>query len=36
VLTGGFSDAELHEAGASAVFASLSDLLKHLDDTPLS
>jgi HAD superfamily hydrolase (TIGR01549 family) len=36
VLTGGFSDAELHEAGASDVFASLSDLLAHLSDTPLS
>ena len=36
VLTGGFSDAELHEAGASAVFASLSDLLARLDATPLS
>jgi HAD superfamily hydrolase (TIGR01549 family) len=36
VLTGGFSEAELHEAGASAVFASLSDLLANLDATPLS
>ena len=36
VLTGGFSEAELHEAGASAVFASLSDLLANLDTTPLS
>jgi HAD superfamily hydrolase (TIGR01509 family) len=36
VLTGGFSDAELREAGASAVFASLSDLLAHLDATSLS
>jgi HAD superfamily hydrolase (TIGR01509 family) len=36
VLTGGFSEAELLEAGASCAFASLSDLLAHLDDTPLS
>jgi HAD superfamily hydrolase (TIGR01549 family) len=36
VLTGGFSEAELREAGASGVFASLSDLLAHLDATPLS
>jgi HAD superfamily hydrolase (TIGR01549 family) len=36
VLTGGFSEAELREAGASAVFVSLSDLLAHLDATPLS
>jgi len=36
VLTGGFSEAELREAGASGVFSSLSDLLAHLDDTPLS
>ena len=36
VLTGGFSEAELLEAGASRAFPSLSDLLAHLDDTPLS
>jgi HAD superfamily hydrolase (TIGR01549 family) len=36
VLTGGFSDGELREAGAEAVFPSLSELLRHLDDTPLS
>jgi len=36
VLTGGFSEAELREAGASGVFSSLSDLLAHLGDTPLS
>jgi HAD superfamily hydrolase (TIGR01549 family) len=36
VLTGGFSEAELREAGASGVFASLSDLLAHLDTSPLS
>jgi HAD superfamily hydrolase (TIGR01549 family) len=36
VLTGGFSEAELRETGASSVFASLSDLLAHLSGTPLS
>jgi HAD superfamily hydrolase (TIGR01509 family) len=36
VLTGGFSDEELRDAGATAVFASLSDLLVKLGDTPLS
>ena len=36
VLTGGFSEAELLEAGALHVFPSLSELLAHLDDTPLS
>ena len=35
VLTGGFSEAELREAGAAAVFASLPDLLENLDSTPL-
>jgi HAD superfamily hydrolase (TIGR01509 family) len=36
VLTGGFSEAELLEAGALCAFPSLSELLAHLDDTPLS
>ena len=36
VLTGGFSEAELREAGAACVFESLSDLRKNLDRTPLS
>jgi HAD superfamily hydrolase (TIGR01509 family) len=36
VLTGGFSESELREAGATAVCASLSDLLANLDATPLS
>jgi HAD superfamily hydrolase (TIGR01549 family) len=36
VLTGGFSEAELREAGATAVFPSLSELLSGLDATPLS
>ena len=34
VLTGGFSELELREAGAVCVFASLAELLEHLDDTP--
>ena len=36
VLTGGFSEAELRDAGAAAVFRSLPELAEHLDDTPLS
>lgn len=36
VLTGGFSEQELGEAGAVAVFPSLIDLLRAIDDTPLS
>jgi HAD superfamily hydrolase (TIGR01549 family) len=36
VLTGGFSEAELREAGAACVFESLHELRKNLDRTPLS
>jgi HAD superfamily hydrolase (TIGR01509 family) len=36
VLTGGFSEAELREAGAACVFESLSELRKNLTRTPLS
>jgi HAD superfamily hydrolase (TIGR01509 family) len=36
VLTGGFSEAELREAGAACVFESLRELRKNLDRTPLS
>jgi len=36
VLTGGFSDQELREAGAIAVYHSLDELRESLDDTPLS
>jgi HAD superfamily hydrolase (TIGR01509 family) len=36
VLTGGFSEAELREAGAACVFASLQDLRKNLARTALS
>ena len=35
VLTGGFSEAELREAGAVDVFESLLDLREALDRTPL-
>ncbi len=36
VLTGGFSEAELREAGAVAVFESIEELSEALDDTPLA
>jgi HAD superfamily hydrolase (TIGR01549 family) len=36
VLTGGFSREELREAGATAVFASLEELIEGLDETPLA
>jgi HAD superfamily hydrolase (TIGR01549 family) len=36
VLTGGFSEAELREAGAVEVFESIGELRKHLDETPLA
>ena len=35
LLTGGFSDKELKEAGAAAVFESIADLRAELDSTPL-
>ena len=35
VMTGGFSDAELHEAGAADVFESVAELTARLDDSPL-
>jgi HAD superfamily hydrolase (TIGR01509 family) len=35
VLTGGFSEAELREAGAVAVFKTVPDLIEGLGDTPL-
>jgi HAD superfamily hydrolase (TIGR01509 family) len=35
VLSGGFSEAELREAGAVAVFESPRELREHLDTTPL-
>jgi HAD superfamily hydrolase (TIGR01549 family) len=36
VLTGGFSEAELRDAGAVAVFESIQELRESLDDTPLA
>ena len=36
VLTGGFSKAELREAGALAVYSSIEDLRESLDETPLA
>lgn len=36
VLTGGFSKAELEEAGAVAVYGSIDELRRSLDDTPLA
>jgi HAD superfamily hydrolase (TIGR01509 family) len=35
VLTGGFSAAELRDAGAAAVFESVGELRERLDETPL-
>ncbi len=34
LLTGGFADAELREAGASAVFESIRELCRRLDELP--
>jgi HAD superfamily hydrolase (TIGR01549 family) len=36
VLTGGFSEAELRDAGAVAVYESMGELRESLDDTPLA
>jgi HAD superfamily hydrolase (TIGR01509 family) len=36
VLTGGFSEAELRDAGAVVVFESIEELRESLDDTPLA
>jgi phosphoglycolate phosphatase-like HAD superfamily hydrolase len=35
VLTGGFSDQELRDAGAVAVYHSIEELRQSLSDTPL-
>ena len=35
LLTGGFSEAELREAGAAAVFDSIEELRAGLEETPL-
>jgi HAD superfamily hydrolase (TIGR01509 family) len=36
VLTGGFSEAELRDAGAVAVYGSIDELREALDETPLA
>jgi HAD superfamily hydrolase (TIGR01509 family) len=36
VLTGGFSEAELRDAGAVAVYGSIGELREALDETPLA
>lgn len=36
LLTGGFSEQELREAGAASVFSSIRELLDQLDRTPLA
>ena len=36
VLTGGFSETELRDAGAIAVFESIQELRERVDDTPLA
>src|SRR5215204_4842133 len=36
VLTGGFSETELRDAGALAVYSSIKDLRESLDETPLA
>jgi len=36
VITGGFSEQELRDAGAVAVFESVDELRRHLDETPLA
>jgi len=35
LITGGWSEQELRDAGAAAVYDSIPHLLEHLDDTPL-
>ena len=36
VLTGGFSESELRDAGALVVYSSIKDLSESLDETPLA
>ena len=36
VITGGFSEQELNDAGAIGVYESVAELRQHLDQTPLS
>jgi HAD superfamily hydrolase (TIGR01549 family) len=35
ILTGGFSERDLQDAGACCVFESVNELQRHLDETPL-
>ena len=35
VMTGGFSDAELREAGAAMIYESVAELTERLDESPL-
>ena len=35
VMTGGFSDAELREAGAAMIYESVAELTEQLDESPL-
>ena len=36
LLTGGFSEQELREAGAVGVYESIGELIERLDETPLA
>jgi phosphoglycolate phosphatase-like HAD superfamily hydrolase len=36
VLTGGFSETELRDAGAVAVFESIEDIRRNIDETPFA
>jgi HAD superfamily hydrolase (TIGR01509 family) len=36
VMTGGFAEAELRDAGAACVFESIAELRERIDDTPLA
>ncbi len=36
LLTGGYADEELREAGAASVFESIAELRARLDETPLA
>jgi phosphoglycolate phosphatase-like HAD superfamily hydrolase len=36
VLTGGFAESELREAGAACVFESIAELRERIEDTPLA
>jgi phosphoglycolate phosphatase-like HAD superfamily hydrolase len=36
ILTGGYSEQELRQAGTGSVFESLTELCERLDETPLA